>query len=232
MIRLRESLQTHACANPPHTHILPKAELNLRIWIRAGGEDTRETVFPSVWGLHSHLLFPQTTRLLKRSTSEQLRAHRLSRKINPDQASLWLQNYSWAPRMLSIFHTLSHCILTISHWRARISPSDPPIPWVRINVFYPCVPKVLFSQPFPIIHLWESQLACGDTYLFILPLQLHFKDSGNSIHLRVQIPRFKCQTQLNSFVRLAKTLTSILEPRFPYPTNGVRSPTSRGCWDI
>ena len=47
----KESPNSHLCKSPP----LPKADLNLKIWIKAGGEDIRETVL-----VFSHLFVGYT----------------------------------------------------------------------------------------------------------------------------------------------------------------------------
>ena len=148
MIRRHNSLQAHTCANPLPC---PKQTWIWKSGLRQVGKISEKLswCFPIYLWATQRLTLPTTTCLLKRSTAEQLWAHRLLRQINPDQACLWLQNYSWAFRILSIVYELSHCILTISPWRTWVSPSDPPVPWVRI--IYPYVPRALFPQFFPIV---------------------------------------------------------------------------------
>lgn len=139
MIRFHKSLQTDTCAKP-------KAKLNPKICIRAGGRYQKNClVSPLLCGGYTDTL--PTPPCLSRSTAEQLRAHRLLRRINPGWAPPWLQNHSWAFTMWEAWcRTSSRQYLIASSQEA--SEGHWFLPWTfplpeRINGFYPCVPKAL-----------------------------------------------------------------------------------------
>lgn len=54
---------------------------------------------------------------------------------------LQLSAYYVCSAILNTSHPLARCILTISRWWTVISPSDPPVPSVRVNVFHPLRPQ-------------------------------------------------------------------------------------------